>query len=557
MNAVVTRLLSTIHAVPWVLARGCARFAVSSTIAGLVIWHAYGADHRGIVYAALAVLMIMAVVPRTSTDVLSILPTLKSDALELLATIKSAYRRTYIRLTWSGTMQRAKLYETVHIEESLHSLRSTPGGRKVPRLKRWGRARIRYTPCGMVLTVDGSKIGAGVDAFEGEQATVLKSKWRGLDIAVSQAARHPYWTELRVIFTDPFADIIRPSQLPAAPLPPTGICTIGKDSDGRWVTKDVTRTSLIAGSSGAGKSSECWDLLYELVRQGLPFRTRTFDPKGGQEFFDLETAAYRYEANPTKWCEFLEEALAAMAAQQASLKTAGYRKWLPTLGEQWPLDVMIIDELVTVIAMMAGAKNTVTINGQKVPALKAFLVFLSQARAAGFTVVACTQLSQKEAIGLIRDLFAYVTCLRVGSDEMVKTILGNAKTYPAHQIPVGDDYAGIGYMQDLKTGQPVKYRAFYLEDDERAAVAKQIEQWSRKYWAEVKHDKHLPGLPITLDLGDDELDVTEVEQAALDELVHVCQKCNAEFMASQDADLQAEIERMVNERIHDLNGSAA
>jgi hypothetical protein len=535
MNAVVPRLLSTIHSLPWMLARTCVRFAVSSTIAGLIIWHAYGADHQGIVYAALAVLMIMAVVPRTPNSVLSIHHSLKLDVLELLATIKSAYRRTAVRLTWVSTMQRAKLYETVHIEESLHSLRSTPGGRKVPRLKRWGRARIRYTPCGLVLTVDGSRIGAGVDAFEGEQALVLKSKWRALDIAVAPSARLPYLTELRVIFTDPFADIIRPSQLPAPPLPPTGVCTIGKDSDGRWVAKDARRASLIAGSPGAGKSSECWALLHELVRQQLPFRVRVYDPKGGQEFFDLADKAYRYEANPTAWCAFLEEALAAMAAQQASLKAAGHRKWTPqvsklaplTIGEQWPLDVMIIDELVTVIAMMAGAENKVTINGKKVPALKAFLVYLSQCRAAGFTVIACTQLTQKEAIGLIRDLFAYVTCLRVGSDEMVKTILGNPKTYPAHQIPVGDAYAGIGYMQDLKTGQPIKYRAFYLEDDERAEVANQIEWWSRKYWSEVKHTK---GGPITLDLGDDELDVSEVEQAALDELVHICQKCRTEFI---------------------------
>lgn len=531
MNAVVPRLLSTIHTLPWALARACVRYAVSSSIAGLIIWHAYGADHREIIYAALAALLIMAVVPKTLTSVLSILPTLKSDVLELLATIKSAYRRTYIRLTWSATMQRAKLYETVHVEESLHSLRSTPGGRKVPKLKRWGRARIRYTPCGMVLTVDGSKIGAGVDAFEGEQSAVLKSKWRGLDIAVSPAVRHPYWTELRVIFTDPFADIIRPTQLPTPPSPPTGICTIGKDSDGAWVAKDVTRTSLIAGSSGAGKSSECWALLHELVRQKLPTRARVYDPKGGQEFFDLDGKAYRYESNPTKWCEFLEEALAAMAAQQASLKAAGYRKWLPSLSDRWPFDLMIIDELVTVIAMMAGAKNVVMINGQKVPALKAFLVYLSQARAAGFGVVACTQLSQKEAIGLIRDLFAYVTCLRVGSDEMVKTILGNPKTYPAHQIPTGDACAGIGYMQDLKTGQPIKYRSFYLEDDERAEVAAQIAVWSTKYRAEVKHAK---GSPIVLDVGGDELDVSEVEQAALDELVHICQKCSAEFVPEQE-----------------------
>lgn len=511
MTAIATRCWRYLHALPWLLASGMLRYAVTSTIAGLVIWHVAGAWAA---YTALG-LMIVALGPGATTA-----------APILLNTAKFAYRRTYIRLTWAGTMYRAKLFEVVTIEESLHSARSTPGGRKVPRLKRWGRARIRRTPCGMVLTVDGHKIGAGTDAFMGEQAVVLKAKWRALDIDVSAHPRHPYWTQLRLIFMDPFASVIRPSQLPAAPLPPTGICTVGKDSDGAWVAKDARLSNLIAGAPGSGKSSENWALLYELDRQGLPFRTRVYDPKGGQEFFDLAQRAYRYESDATKWCEFLEEAIAAMATQQASLKAAGKRKWVPGY-EQWPLDVMIIDELVTVIAMMAGAKNVVTINGHKVPALKAFLVFLSQQRAAGFTTIANTQLTQKEAIGLIRDLFAYVTCLRVGSEEMVRTVLGDPKTYPAHRIPVGDNFAGIGYMADPGSGQAVKYRAFYLNDDERAALAERIAVWSAKYRELAKHDK---GTPIVLDLGDDDLSIDETEQAVIDELIHVCQKCQAEFI---------------------------
>jgi DNA segregation ATPase FtsK/SpoIIIE-like protein len=513
MNAGLIAVWRRAHAVPWYLLAVVVRAPLSSSIAVLIIWALLGAAP---VVAVFWALMILALGGDMRTRMSSI-----------VTTAKSAYLRTKIRLTWAGTMHRAKLFETVQIEDALHSPRTHPGGRKVPRLKRWGRDRVRFTPAGLALTVDGSNIGAGASAFEGDQATVLKARWRALDLIVGPAPGRPYLTELRVIKTDPFAAVIRPSQLPPAPLPPTGLCTIGKDSDGNWVTKDARMPNLMAGAPGAGKSSECWALLHELCRQKLPFRVRVYDPKGGQEFFNLDGLAYRYEADPTQWCRFLEEAIAAMAAQQHSLKSAGKRKWVPG-NEQWPLDVMVIDELVTVIAMMAGAKNVVKINGKDVPALKAFLVFLSQCRAAGFSVVACTQLTQKEAIGLIRDLFAYVTCLRVGSDEMVKTILGNSKTYPAHEIPVGDAFAGIGYMADPASGRPIKYRSFYLEDSERDRVAGEIAVWSAMYRDAVKHDK---GTPITLDLGDDDIDVTEIEQAALDELVHVCVECQKEFDA--------------------------
>lgn len=521
MTALALRTWRALHAVPWFLADRSLRYVRTSLIAVLVIWHVAGADHRWLIYAALVGLLIMSV----GSDA-------PAGASSLLQTLKSSYRLARIRLTWTGTMHRAKLYETVHIEESLHSPRSTPGGRKVPRLKRWGRNRIRRTPCGVALVVDGSNIGAGVDAFSGEQAQVLKAKWKALDLIVDSLPGRPYLTRLRVIWVDPFAVTIRPSQLPAPPLPPRGLCPIGKDSDGAVVIKDARLPALIAGASGSGKSSECWMLLWSLLKQGLPFRTRAFDPKGGQEFFDLADKAYRYESDPTKWCAFLSEALAALAARQAALKALGLRKWDPValakLGklDEFPLDVMIIDELVTVIAMMAGRGNDIEINGHKTPVLKAFWLYLSQIRAAGFTVIANTQLTQKEAIGVVRDLFIYITCLRVGSDEMVKVVLGDAKLYPAHRIPVGDDYGGIGYMATDKG--PIKYRAAYLEDGERAEVARRIGLLTETQRKQAPAEK---SKVIMLDLGSDELEVTEEEQAALDELVRVCSECQKEFHA--------------------------
>lgn len=532
MTVYVAWLWRALHPMPWRLAETCARYGLSSLLGIALVWYALGPDHRWWMWVAGVLLLILSLGPDALTR-----------ASSLTNLLKLAYRRTRIRLVWTSAMMRAKLFEIEHIAD-MHSLRSTPGGKKVPKLYRWGRKRIRVTRTGLVLTVDGSRIGAGPSAFEGEQAPILCAKWQARDLIVSAHPRWPWLTQLRVIFVDPFAEVIRPSGLPHPPK--LGLVVVGKDSDHEPVIKDVRLSHLVAGSPGAGKSSECWMVLWSLVKQGLPFRTRVYDPKGGQEFFDMADKAYRYEANPTKWCEFLEEALSAMAAQQAALKAAGIRKWLPG-DERFPLDVMIIDELVTVIAMMAGAENKVTINGKKVPAIKAFQVYLSQGRAAGFTVIACTQLAQKEAIGVVRDLFAYVTCLRVGSDDMVRTILGDPKLYPAHQIPPGDEHAGVGYMSTDRG--PLKYRSAYLEDDERATVAEAIGKWSRKYWSSTKHSK----TPITLDLGNASLEITEEEQEILDEVVKVCSKCRAEV----DDDFDAELNKLVQERINELNGSAA
>jgi hypothetical protein len=395
-------------------------------------------------------------------------------ASSLVDQVKYAYRRVFIWWTFRTMCLQAGLYKTVH-HEDVGLGHKHAGDRITPHLYRYGRKRMRKLPLGMSVVVDGTKAGYGHEGFEGETLTVMKAKFRARDIIVGPHPRWPWLTSLQLIFGDPFAKIITPASLPASTK--AWHVVVGLDSMGHPVLKDLRLPHLIAGGKGAGKSTECWRILQALVELLIPFRVRCFDPKGGMEFIDLRDKAYYYESNPTQWARFLEAALHAVACRMDALSKAGLKK-CPFNDPRFPLDVMVIDELLTVIAMMKGKK--IKVGGVEVPAMEAFMVFLSTCRAAGFTVIACTQLTQKEALGIIRDLFDYVTCLRVASPEMVRAVLGDANLYPAHEIPADDEHSGIGFM--VTNQGAIKYRSAWVDDSDgtRAKVADGVGWWTLK-----------------------------------------------------------------------------
>lgn len=393
-------------------------------------------------------------------------PSSRARLLSLTDAVKFSYRRLRVIVLFRNICLDAGIFRTKY-SPHLGGGHQGPNHRVTPKLYRWGVRRIRRSASGLTLTVGAGRAGYGHEAFEGEAAVTMRQKLKCRDVIVDVHPSKNWLTIIRLVYGDPFAAVIDPATLPPASTPWHSV--VGLDSDRLPLEKDLRLPILIAGAQGAGKSSEVWRILESLVDALTPFRTRVYDPKGGQEFNVLADKAHYYESRPTKWCVFLEKAIRAMGARQAALKAEGFRD-CPVGDHRFPLDIMIIDELVTVIAMMANEK--VNVDGQKVPALKAFMVFLSQCRAAGFTVIACTQLTQKEAIGIIRDLFGYVTCLRVGSAEMVRTVMGDPKLYPAHQIPADRAHAGIGFMGTDRG--PVKYRAAYVTDKRRNEVAELI-----------------------------------------------------------------------------------
>lgn len=281
-------------------------------------------------------------------------------------------------------------------------------------------------------------------------------------------------------FRDPFPSVIRPEDLPRSSKP--GQVVIGLDEEGHGLEKSYLLPSLIVGAPGAGKSSEVWIMLRALRMARIPIRLRVFDPKGGMELGDLRDAAYTYESNPARWPQFLRRCCRALQARQAELARQGLRK-IPLGDPEWPLDIMIIDELVTVLAMSRGPDARINVFGQNMSAKEAFTVYLSQIRSAGATCIALSQLSEKNVLGTARGMFAYVSCLRVGptESETVDMLLGRGahNAYPAHELPADETSGGKGWVR-TKAGI-LMYRAAYLDDAAREVEAQAIAEVTQKY----------------------------------------------------------------------------
>lgn len=260
--------------------------------------------------------------------------------------------------------------------------------------------------------------------------------------------------------------------------------------------KSLFLPSLIVGAPGSGKSTEVWTTLRALREAGIPFRLRVFDPKGGLELGDLAEAAFRYESLPNRWPAFLQAACEALKVRQEIMRKMSTNQGrtvrkIAEPTEEFPLDLMLIDELVTVLAFSRGQDAKVRIWGNEMSAKEAFTVYLSQIRASLASCIALSQLGEKQILGPARGMFPYISCLRVGptEKELVDILLGQGahNAYPAHELDANDpNMAGRGWVR-TKEGV-IMYRAAFMDDAARAAEAKQIAQSTAKYRARGQRD---------------------------------------------------------------------
>lgn len=341
------------------------------------------------------------------------------------------------------------------------------GAKRRPRL-----GRITETRHGVRVRVYAAGVSAGAPDFAAKADTLR----HGFGCESVEVTTYRKSVILDLLWSDPLSKPIPVSALPR----PTkrGHVVVGLDGPGDPVEKDMGLSNLVVGAPGAGKTTEAWTLLHGLQTAGIPFRVRAFDPKGGMALALLRGRCHRYVSDPSSWDTFLGEAIRDMEARMQRMAAAGLDEHVPTDVE--PLDVMIVDELVTAL-LMGGTGSKVKIGKQTVTAEKAFLIFLSQCRAAGFTVYAGTQIVAKEVLGPMRDLFGYTSILRVGPTETaaVDIVLGSSahKLYPAHRLTPRAT-AGIGWM---RTDDGVRrYRAAYLTKDQRQTVARKLGDEQRR-----------------------------------------------------------------------------
>jgi DNA segregation ATPase FtsK/SpoIIIE, S-DNA-T family len=288
---------------------------------------------------------------------------------------------------------------------------------------------------------------------------------------------HPGVNVLRFCFSNPLAKVITPHDVPV----PKGRRSIplGVTVSGAPLTIPVLDAegccefvpTFFGGVSRSGKSSTLWATLAALRAMEIPVRLRVVDPKGGAELWALGDAfrrgignplfkIHRYTKDPTEAEAIVKEHHQAMKKRLESM--AGKRKHTPTIEE--PLDLLIIDEFLVV-------SNLYQQSGKK--AIQTDIVqTMIQGAAAGYSVIACAQLGEKDQLGAVREFFLRRFCFRTETREQTITILGSggrADSAPAHLI--GSEAKGVCYVYDEESTAMVEGRVMYITDAMAEVIA--------------------------------------------------------------------------------------
>jgi hypothetical protein len=311
--------------------------------------------------------------------------------------------------------------------------------------------------------------------------------------------------------------------------PSSPMITVGLTDRGRPAEANYRRSLLAAGETGSGKSYLIWAGLAGLQLARVPTRLRVIDPAGGVELAQLREAGswvwtvlgqegdkpdgelvfpYRGglrrvievaqpvggipsavqkaagDENPVRIClsclrqdrplfhvhaytdrpsgaaGIVEEQHTAMDARLRSMSSKT-RKHHPTRAE--PLDLTVIDELLLLKSMLK--KGIDSPMGE----------ILAVGRKAAFFIWACSQLSQKETLGEIRDLFPQRVGLALRSRELTDAVLGSgASAQGALCHEIAEDMPGVGYRYYAGSRGYARFRGAYVPDDTIDLIARGV-----------------------------------------------------------------------------------
>jgi S-DNA-T family DNA segregation ATPase FtsK/SpoIIIE len=266
----------------------------------------------------------------------------------------------------------------------------------------------------------------------------------------------PGWLELTVRRDDALADPA-PVPEPVEPVDLTAV-PVGIVEDGhRWTLAVLGRHILAAAATGAGKSTLLWALFYGLgpaIRDGL-VQLWVIDPKGGMEFGIGQPLFTRFAyADPQAMLDLLRDAVAVMQDRAQRLRGVT-RLHTPTVAE--PLLLVVVDEIAALTAYGVDRK----LRGEIEQALG---MLLSQGRAVGVSVLACTQDPSKEVLAM-RQLFPTKVALRLSEASQVPMVLGpGAREAGALCEQIRDDTPGVGYVVEDGHAGVVRIRIFHVTD---------------------------------------------------------------------------------------------
>lgn len=214
---------------------------------------------------------------------------------------------------------------------------------------------------------------------------------------------------------------------------------------------------LIVGDSGSGKSNLVWHIKSNLNQYQIPHVLYVIDPKQ-VELADLQFSpqTHKYADRTANIDAALNDFYDMMMATLDDMKSKGIRK--VEFSPEHPLHLLIVDELL-LVGMMNRTDVTETKLGQ----------VLIAGRAAGFVVVGCSQLSQVDAVGRVRDLFPQRICMATNSSAITNAVLGpNAEERGARCSEITE--AGTGYIYTDAAGTFERFRPPFINDTKLVAL---------------------------------------------------------------------------------------
>ncbi|NMI00856.1 FtsK/SpoIIIE domain-containing protein [Pseudonocardia acidicola] len=260
----------------------------------------------------------------------------------------------------------------------------------------------------------------------------------------------------------PFDHVIPAPEIPSDPADvDLGALDVGDNEHGQPFTIRVRGThGLVAGASGAGKSSLIWSPLRAmgpLIRDRL-VRASMIDLKGGAETQRGARLFSRYATTAAEALRLLAEVRDEMKRRQDHMREHGLRT-LDVCAES-PLELVQIDEM----AMLTAYGDRADVR----EALRLLAEILTQGRACGISVWGYVQEPSKDVVD-VRELFPTRICLGVTAASHVDMVLGDGareRGALADEIPGDPRHAGIGFVIDTGSRLPVRFRAAYVDDRE-------------------------------------------------------------------------------------------
>lgn len=382
-------------------------------------------------------------------------------------------RRIRYRWVWRDLLAAAE----VRARDAHHVIR-------VPRLL-WVRLG-RYTD---LLTV---QLCPGVTPEHLEAAAdALRAEFRALEVRVLPHQRRG-WVSLRVICADTLLDTIAPPMGSATEQAPHGVdltaLHLGRREDGEpWLLRLLGRHLLVAGATGAGKSSVVASLLVALapaIRAGT-VRLIGIDPKGGMEFGLYRDLFHLLACETEEDMVRALEAAADLVAERARSLAGVVRLHTPTVDA--PLIVVLVDEIASLTAYISD-------KALKERAKQALGRLLTKGRAVGVSVVGCVQDPRKDVLE-VRNLFTTRIGFRLAEKTEVPMVLGDGareRGALCDRIPMSTP--GVGYLVEDGSTVVTKVRAAYVDDDQLRWLAQTYPSPTREVLPEVadlpdKHDK--------------------------------------------------------------------